>query len=172
MEMPPYAPLCPHSDKWGCPPMCHSALETICDELLSNFAFEFNLRRYIEAFITTLQEQVAALRFDIDKLKAEIDGLKAEIERLHAEIEGLKGEIERLNEVIVALHEVGRCRLTLSNPRQKRLELSKLTLNAVSCFQFCFNLGFKFNLRHYNEEAARLNALNAQLQAGPYPSRP
>jgi len=28
--------------------MCHSALETICDKLLSIFAFNFNLRRYMK----------------------------------------------------------------------------------------------------------------------------
>jgi hypothetical protein len=32
-------------------------------------------------------------------------------------------------------HEVGRCRLTLSNPRRKRLELSAGNLNMINCFQ-------------------------------------
>ena len=40
----PYGPLFPHSDKLGRPAMHHSALE--CDEALSDFAFNFNLRRY------------------------------------------------------------------------------------------------------------------------------
>jgi len=42
----PCAPLFPNSDKRGSPLMCHSALETICDKLLSSFAFKLSLRRF------------------------------------------------------------------------------------------------------------------------------
>jgi len=43
--------------------------------------------------------------------------------------------------------EVGRCRLTLSNPHRKRLE------KALETEMLCtvLNVAFKFNLRHYTE---------------------
>jgi hypothetical protein len=39
--------------------MCLSALETICDKLLSSFAFNFNVRRYNKAFEDALKKRRA-----------------------------------------------------------------------------------------------------------------
>ena len=64
------------------------------DELLSNFAFKFNLRRYTAAAAADMTAAVAAK---------------------HA---------LNVRDIARALAVVGRCRLTLSNPHGKRLDLS------------------------------------------------
>ena len=57
----PYAPLFPHSDKWGRPPMHHSALETRMRTLPSSCAFSFNLRRYKKAGTADFKAHISAL---------------------------------------------------------------------------------------------------------------
>jgi hypothetical protein len=79
-------------------------LKLKCDEPLTNSAFKFNLRRYT----TVLQcaDAIQVRRRSSEETKGEWGGTSEDVV------------------VSVAVDEVGRCRLTLSNPRRKRLELT------------------------------------------------
>jgi len=59
-----------------------------------------------------------------------------------------------LNLLMPCMRVAGRCRLTLSKPRLKRLGAKRLKLKCVELLsillQFCFNFAFKFNMRRYS----------------------
>jgi len=50
--------------------------------------------------------------------------------------------------------KVGRCRLTISSPPRKRLELSARNQNMMNCFQIYFKYAFNINLRRFTKEEA------------------
>jgi len=51
----------------------------------------------------------------------------------------------------IAAFKVGRCRLTLSNPRRKRLEAPRVNLLTLKCDELLSTFAFTFNLRRYSK---------------------
>jgi len=86
-------------------PPGYKRLKLKCDVLLTIFAFKFNLRRYIEDG-TLLMFSASLPRDRVIKIGDLLDILELQID---AEVVMKKGAIEGVT--------VGRCRLTLSNPR-------------------------------------------------------
>ena len=103
--------------------MCHSALETICDKLLSSFALNFKLRRYttegrVEVEVAALRKlysRQTALERDLDTLRTEVrDALSlveddlvsaAVAQALNTECDAVSGEVAQVG----ALPIVYRC---------------------------------------------------------------
>jgi dynein heavy chain len=82
-------------------------LKLKCDDPLSSFAFRFNLRHYS-------QEPIA-----MNNLKNfHKNGGWVLLQNIHLTIDWTNGPLEKaVDKLAEGAHEVGRCRLNLSNPR-------------------------------------------------------
>jgi hypothetical protein len=108
-------------------------LELECDEPLSNFAFNFNLRRYSMAAHWSVMAVLLARRHSFSKSDVRLAGLTPEQRALWMFTLGLCGALSGLCGLACLMlsrsgprvptllfniaHKVGRCRLTQWNPR-------------------------------------------------------
>ena len=158
------------------------------DKLLTSFAFKFNLRRYTEAECDTYQRCLEELEGSAGggvgpgggsgggggggrrggdgggHSEARLAGGGGEPEEAAAAEAAAAAAAVVAEEVAQCEREavVGRCRLTLSNPRLKAAGTNRLELTYDGPLS---NFAFSFNLRRYTmAESARGEALSRELE--------
>ena len=125
------------------------------DKLLSSFAFNFNLRRYIKD-CGLIGGPVTTAAIDIMFARSAPKGKR------------ILGWEDGTFLLALASVAVGRCRLTVSKPDFKRAWFQRLKLK---CDESLSNFAFNFNLRRYTEAEFKymdVKAMEKCMAAGPY----